>query len=547
MAAKEVRFGEDSRARILKGVNTLANAVKVTLGPKGRNVVLQKSFGAPTVTKDGVSVAKEIELADPYENMGAQIVKEAASKTSDNAGDGTTTATVLAQAFVREGLKAVAAGMNPMDLKRGIDKAVTAAVEELKKLSKPTADDKAIAQVGTISANSDVAVGDIIATAMKKVGKEGVITVEEGSGLENELDVVEGMQFDRGYLSPYFINNQQSQQVELDDPFILLHDKKISNVREMLPILEGVAKAGKPLLIVAEEVEGEALATLVVNTIRGIVKVAAVKAPGFGDRRKAMLEDMAILTNGQVISEEVGLQLEKATIQDLGRAKKVVVTKENTTIIDGAGEAAKIQSRIGQIKAQIEETSSDYDREKLQERVAKLAGGVAVIKVGAATEVEMKEKKARVEDALHATRAAVEEGVVPGGGVALIRTLKAIENLKGDNEDQNHGIAITRRALEAPLREIVANAGAEPSVIVNQVKEGKGNYGYNAATDQFGDMIEFGILDPTKVTRSALQYGSSVAGLLITTEAMVAELPKKEEHSHAAPGGGMGGMGGMDF
>ncbi|MFC3651782.1 chaperonin GroEL [Dyella humi] len=547
MAAKEVRFSEDARARILKGVNTLANAVKVTLGPKGRNVVLQKSFGAPTVTKDGVSVAKEIELSDAYENMGAQIVKEAASKTSDNAGDGTTTATVLAQAFVREGLKAVAAGMNPMDLKRGIDKAVTAAVEELKKLSKPTADDKAIAQVGTISANSDVAIGDIIATAMKKVGKEGVITVEEGSGLENELDVVEGMQFDRGYLSPYFINNQQSQQVELEDPFILLYDKKISNVREMLPILEGVAKAGKPLLIVAEEVEGEALATLVVNTIRGIVKVAAVKAPGFGDRRKAMLEDMAILTNGQVISEEVGLQLEKATIQDLGRAKKVVVTKENTTLIDGAGEAEKIQSRIKQIKAQIEETSSDYDREKLQERVAKLAGGVAVIKVGAATEIEMKEKKARVEDALHATRAAVEEGVVPGGGVALIRTLKAIENLKGDNEDQNHGIVITRRALEAPLREIVFNSGDEPSVVVNKVKEGKGNYGYNAATGEFGDMIEFGILDPTKVTRSALQYASSVAGLLITTEAMVAELPKKEEHNHGAPGGGMGGMGGMDF
>jgi chaperonin GroEL len=547
MAAKEVRFGEDARARILKGVNTLANAVKVTLGPKGRNVVLQKSFGAPTVTKDGVSVAKEIELADPYENMGAQIVKEAASKTSDNAGDGTTTATVLAQALVREGLKAVAAGMNPMDLKRGIDKAVITAVEELKKLSKPTADDKAIAQVGTISANSDVAVGDIIATAMKKVGKEGVITVEEGSGLENELDVVEGMQFDRGYLSPYFINNQQSQQVELEDPFILLYDKKISNVREMLPILEGVAKAGKPLLIVAEEVEGEALATLVVNTIRGIVKVAAVKAPGFGDRRKAMLEDMAILTNGQVISEEVGLQLEKATIQDLGRAKKIVVTKENTTLIDGAGEAAKIQSRIGQIKAQIEETSSDYDREKLQERVAKLAGGVAVIKVGAATEIEMKEKKARVEDALHATRAAVEEGVVPGGGVALIRTLAAIEKLKGENEDQNHGIAITRRALEAPLREIVFNSGDEPSVIVNQVKEGKGNYGYNAATGEFGDMIEFGILDPTKVTRSALQYASSVAGLLITTEAMVAELPKKEEHNHGGQGGGMGGMGGMDF
>ena len=546
MAAKEVRFGEDSRARILKGVNTLANAVKVTLGPKGRNVVIEKSFGAPTVTKDGVSVAKEIELADAYENMGAQIVKEAASKTSDNAGDGTTTATVLAQAFIQEGLKAVAAGMNPMDLKRGIDQAVNAAVTELKKLSNPTADDKAIAQVGTISANSDANIGDIIATAMKKVGKEGVITVEEGSGLENELDVVEGMQFDRGYLSPYFINNQQSQQVELEDPFILLYDKKISNVREMLPILEGVAKAGKPLLIVAEEVEGEALATLVVNTIRGIVKVAAVKAPGFGDRRKAMLEDMAILTNGQVISEEVGLQLEKATIQDLGRAKKIVVTKENTTIIDGAGEAEKIQARIKQIKAQIEETTSDYDREKLQERVAKLAGGVAVIKVGAATEVEMKEKKARVEDALHATRAAVEEGVVPGGGVALIRALKAVENLKGDNEDQNLGIAITRRALEAPLREIVANAGAEPSVIVNQVKEGKGNFGYNAANGEFGDMVEFGILDPTKVTRSALQYASSVAGLAITTEAMVAELPKKEEHNHA-PAGGMGGMGGMDF
>ncbi|MBD8897377.1 chaperonin GroEL [Rhodanobacter sp. DHG33] len=547
MAAKEVRFGEDARSRILKGVNTLANAVKVTLGPKGRNVVLQKSFGAPTVTKDGVSVAKEIELADAYENMGAQIVKEAASKTSDNAGDGTTTATVLAQAFIREGMKAVAAGINPMDLKRGIDKAVIAAVAELKSLSKPTADDKAIAQVGTISANSDSAIGDIIATAMKKVGKEGVITVEEGSGLDNELDVVEGMQFDRGYLSPYFINNQQSQQVELEDPFILLYDKKISNVRELLPVLEGVAKAGKPLLIVAEEVEGEALATLVVNTIRGIVKVAAVKAPGFGDRRKAMLEDMAILTNGQVISEEVGLQLEKATVADLGRAKKIVVTKENSTIIDGAGEAEKIQARIKQIKAQIEETSSDYDREKLQERVAKLAGGVAVIKVGAATEVEMKEKKARVEDALHATRAAVEEGVVPGGGVALIRSLKAIENLKGDNEDQNLGIAITRRALEAPLREIVFNAGAEPSVIVNQVKEGKGNYGYNAATGEFGDMIEFGILDPTKVTRSALQYASSVAGLAITTEAMVAELPKKEEHNHGGAPGGMGGMGGMDF
>ena len=549
MAAKEVRFGEDARARLLKGVNTLANAVKVTLGPKGRNVVLEKSFGAPTITKDGVSVAKEIELADKYENLGAQIVKEAASKTSDVAGDGTTTATVLAQAFIQEGLKAVAAGINPMDLKRGIDKAVTAAVGELKKFSNPTANDKEIAQVGTISANSDTDIGDIIANAMKKVGKEGVITVEEGSGLDNELDVVEGMQFDRGYLSPYFINNQTSQQVEMDDPYILIHDKKISNVRELLPVLEAVAKAGKPLVIVAEEVEGEALATLVVNTIRGIVKVAAVKAPGFGDRRKAMLEDMAILTNGQVISEEVGLQLEKATIADLGRAKKVVVTKENTTIIDGAGEAAKIQARIGQIKAQIEETSSDYDREKLQERVAKLAGGVAVIKVGAGTEIEMKEKKARVEDALHATRAAVEEGVVPGGGVALIRALKAVEGLKGDNADQDLGIAITRRALEAPLRAIVANAGEEPSVILNKVKEGKGNFGYNAATGEFGDMVAMGILDPTKVTRSALQHAASVAGLAITTEAIVAELPKKEEHSHGAGGmgGGMGGMGGMDF
>ncbi|MHA6206056.1 chaperonin GroEL [Dyella soli] len=547
MAAKEVRFGEDVRARMLKGVNTLANAVKVTLGPKGRNVVIEKSFGAPTVTKDGVSVAKEIELADKYENIGAQIVKEAASKTSDVAGDGTTTATVLAQAFIQEGLKAVAAGMNPMDLKRGIDLAVSTAVGELKKLSNPTADDKAIAQVGTISANSDANIGDIIATAMKKVGKEGVITVEEGSGLENELDVVEGMQFDRGYLSPYFINNQQSQQVELDDPFILIHDKKVSNVRELLPVLEAVAKAGKPLLIVAEEVEGEALATLVVNTIRGIVKVAAVKAPGFGDRRKAILEDIAILTNGVVISEEVGLALEKATITDLGRAKRVVITKENTTIIDGAGEAERIQSRIGQIKAQIEETSSDYDREKLQERVAKLAGGVAVIKVGAATEVEMKEKKARVEDALHATRAAVEEGVVPGGGVALIRSLKALEGLKGQNTDQDLGIAITRRALEAPLRAIVANAGDEPSVILNKVKEGNGNFGYNAATGEFGDMIAFGILDPTKVTRSALQFAASVAGSIITTEAAVTEVPKKDEgHSHGAPGG-MGGMGGMDF
>ena len=549
MAAKEIRFGEDARARMVRGVNTLANAVKATLGPKGRNVVLEKSFGAPTITKDGVSVAKEIELADKFENMGAQMVKEVASKTSDVAGDGTTTATVLAQALIREGMKAVAAGMNPMDLKRGIDKAVTAAVVQLKALSKPTADDKAIAQVGTISANSDANIGDIIAEAMKKVGKEGVITVEEGSGLENELDVVEGKQFDRGYLSPYFINNQQSMQAELDDPYILLHDKKISNVRELLPVLEGVAKAGKPLLIVAEEVEGEALATLVVNTIRGIVKVCAVKAPGFGDRRKAMLEDMAVLTGGTVISEEVGLQLEKATIKDLGRAKKIVVSKENSTIIDGAGDADAIQARIKQIKAQIEETSSDYDREKLQERVAKLAGGVAVIKVGAATEVEMKEKKARVEDALHATRAAVEEGVVPGGGVALIRALQAIGSVKGDNEDQAHGINIAKRAMEAPLREIVSNCGEEPSVVLNRVKEGSGNFGYNAANGEYGDMIAFGILDPTKVTRSALQNAASIAGLMITTEAMVAEAPKKDApaaggHDH---GGGMGGMGGMDF
>jgi chaperonin GroEL len=549
MAAKEIRFSEDARARMVRGVNVLANAVKATLGPKGRNVVLEKSFGAPTITKDGVSVAKEIELADKFENMGAQMVKEVASKTSDVAGDGTTTATVLAQALIREGMKAVAAGMNPMDLKRGIDKAVAAAVTELKALSKPTADDKAIAQVGTISANSDANIGEIIATAMNKVGKEGVITVEEGSGLDNELDVVEGMQFDRGYLSPYFINNQQSMQAELDDPYILLHDKKISNVRELLPVLEGVAKAGKPLLIVAEEVEGEALATLVVNTIRGIVKVCAVKAPGFGDRRKAMLEDMAVLTGGTVISEEVGLQLEKATIKDLGRAKKIVVSKENSTIIDGAGEGEAIQARIKQIKAQIEETSSDYDREKLQERVAKLAGGVAVIKVGAATEVEMKEKKARVEDALHATRAAVEEGVVPGGGVALIRALQSIGAIKGDNEDQNHGINIAKRAMEAPLREIVSNCGEEPSVVLNKVAEGKGNYGYNAATGEYGDMIAFGILDPTKVTRSALQNAASIAGLMITTEAMVAEAPKKDApaagHDHG--GGGMGGMGGMDF
>jgi chaperonin GroEL len=548
MAAKEIRFGEDARARMVKGVNILANAVKATLGPKGRNVVLDKSYGAPTITKDGVSVAKEIELADKFENMGAQMVKEVASKTSDIAGDGTTTATVLAQALIREGMKAVAAGMNPMDLKRGIDKAVVGAVEELKKLSKPCNSSKEIAQVGSISANSDENIGDLIAKAMDKVGKEGVITVEEGSGLDNELDVVEGMQFDRGYLSPYFINNQQSMSAELEDPFILLHDKKIGNVRELLPVLEAVAKAGKPLLIVAEEVEGEALATLVVNTIRGIVKVCAVKAPGFGDRRKAMLEDMAILTGGTVISEEVGLALDKATLKDLGRAKKIQVTKENTTIIDGAGVAEGIQSRIKQIKAQIEETSSDYDKEKLQERVAKLAGGVAVIKVGASTEIEMKEKKARVEDALHATRAAVEEGVVPGGGVALIRSLANLGSLRGINEDQNHGITIALRAMESPLREIVANCGEEPSVVLNNVKQGTGSYGYNAASGEYGDMIAMGILDPTKVTRTALQNAASIAGLMITTEAMVSELPKKEESMGGGHGGGgMGGMGGMDF
>jgi len=546
MAAKDIRFGEDARARMVKGVNVLANAVKATLGPKGRNVVLDKSFGAPTITKDGVSVAKEIELADKFENMGAQMVKEVATKTADIAGDGTTTATVLAQAMIREGMKAVAAGMNPMDLKRGMDKAVGAAVEELKKLSKPCATSKEIAQVGSISANSDQNIGELIAKAMDKVGKEGVITVEEGSGLENELDVVEGMQFDRGYLSPYFVNNQQSMSAELDDPFILLYDKKISNVRDLLPVLEAVAKAGKPLLIVAEEVEGEALATLVVNTIRGIVKVCAVKAPGFGDRRKAMLEDMAILTGGTVISEEVGLSLDKATIKDLGRAKKIQVSKENTTIIDGAGEAEGIKARVKQIKAQVEETSSDYDREKLQERVAKLAGGVAVIKVGAATEVEMKEKKARVEDALHATRAAVEEGIVPGGGVALIRALTNIGTLKGINDDQNVGIALALRAMEAPLREIVTNCGEEPSVVLNKVKEGTGNFGYNAASGEYGDMVAMGILDPTKVTRTALQNASSIAGLMITTEAMVAEAPKKDEPM-MPPGGGMGGMGGMDF
>ncbi|HSM30327.1 MAG TPA: chaperonin GroEL [Woeseiaceae bacterium] len=544
MAAKEVRFGDDARQKMFAGVNVLANAVRVTLGPKGRNAVLDKSFGAPTVTKDGVSVAKEIELEDKLENMGAQMVKEVASQTSDEAGDGTTTATVLAQAILREGLKSVAAGMNPMDLKRGIDKASAAIVAELKKLSKPCEDAKAIAQVGSISANSDVEIGEIISEAMEKVGKEGVITVEEGQGLENELDVVEGMQFDRGYLSPYFINEQTSQQVEHENPLILLHDKKISNIRDMLPILEGVAKAGRPLVIVAEDVEGEALATLVVNNIRGIVKVAAVKAPGFGDRRKAMLQDIAILTGGQVISEEVGLSLEKATLDDLGEAKKIQISKETTTIIDGAGRAEDIHGRVDQINREIEESTSDYDREKLQERVAKLSGGVAVIKVGAATEVEMKEKKARVEDALHATRAAVEEGVVPGGGVALIRAVKAIGKLKGDNHDQEVGINILKRAVEEPLRQIVHNAGGDASVVLNAVAEGKGNYGYNAATDEFVDMIEAGILDPTKVTRHALQNAASVSGLLLTTEAMIAELPKEE--GPAMPDmGGMGGMGGM--
>jgi chaperonin GroEL len=543
MAAKEVHFGDDARVRMMKGVNILANAVKVTLGPKGRNVVLEKSFGAPTVTKDGVSVAKEIELADKFENMGAQMVKEVASHTSDIAGDGTTTATVLAQAMVREGLKAVAAGMNPMDLKRGIDKAVELAVEELKTFSKPCTTNKEIAQVGTISANSDDSIGNIIAEAMEKVGKEGVITVEEGQSLENALEVVEGMQIDRGYLSPYFINTQQSQSVELEAPYILLHDKKISNIRDLLPILEGVAKAGKPLLVIAEDVEGEALATLVVNTIRGIIKVCAVKAPGFGDRRKAMLQDMAILTGATVISEEVGLSLEKATLNDLGTAKKIVVTKDETTIVDGAGSAANIKARVEQIRQQIEETTSDYDREKLQERMAKLAGGVAVIKVGAATEVEMKEKKARVEDALHATRAAVEEGIVAGGGVALIRILPALRGLKGINHDQEVGIGIACRALEEPLRQIVANAGEEASVVVSRIAAQTGNYGYNAATGEYGDLVEMGILDPTKVTRTALQNAASVAGLMITTEAMVAEEPKKE--TPAPPGGGMGGMGGM--
>jgi chaperonin GroEL len=541
---KEVRFSDDARQRMLKGVNVLANAVKVTLGPKGRNVVLEKSFGAPTVTKDGVSVAKEIELEDKFENMGVQMVKEVASQTSDAAGDGTTTATVLAQAILREGLKSVAAGFNPMDLKRGIDKAAIAITEELKKLSQPCKDDKSIAQVGTISANSDEEIGRIIAEAMSKVGKEGVITVEEGSGLSNELDVVEGMQFDRGYLSLYFINDQASQSANLENPLILIHDKKISNIRELLPLLEGVAKSGRPLLIIAEDIEGEALATLVVNNIRGIVKVAAVKAPGFGDRRKAMLQDIAILTGGQVISEEVGLSLEKASMNDLGEAKKVQVSKENTTIIDGAGKKSDIKGRIDQINKEIEESTSDYDREKLQERVAKLAGGVAVIKVGAGTEIEMKEKKARVEDALHATRAAVEEGVVPGGGVALLRALKGIANLKGSNDDQDVGINILRKAVEEPLRQIVGNAGADASVVLNAVVSGKGNYGFNAANGEYGDMVKFGIIDPTKVTRLALQNATSVAGLLLTTEAMIAEAPKQEKEGGGAPHG-HGGMDGM--
>ena len=547
MSAKDVKFSDDARSRMVNGVNVLANAVKVTLGPKGRNVVLDKSFGAPTVTKDGVSVAKEIELEDKFENMGVQMVKEVASQTSDIAGDGTTTATVLAQAIVREGMKAVAAGMNPMDLKRGIDKAVAGAVEVLQKNSTPCTDSKAIAQVGTISANSDESVGTIIADAMEKVGKEGVITVEEGTSLDNELEVVEGMQFDRGYLSPYFVTDQSAMSAELDDPMVLLFDKKISNIRELLPILEAVAKASKPLLIIAEDIEGEALATLVVNSMRGIVKVCAVKAPGFGDRRKAMLQDIAVLTGGQVISEEVGLSLEKATLDDLGSAKKISVTKENTIIVDGSGSSDDIQGRITQIKAQIEESTSEYDKEKMQERLAKLAGGVAVIKVGAATEIEMKEKKARVEDALHSTRAAVEEGVVAGGGVALIRARASIDKVKGDNNDQDVGVDIARRALEEPIRQIVNNAGGEASVICNDVANGKGNYGYNAATGEYGDMIEMGILDPTKVTRSALQNAASVAGLLITTEAMIADAPKDASAAPPMPdmGGGMGGMGGM--
>ncbi|MDR0588821.1 MAG: chaperonin GroEL [Burkholderiales bacterium] len=546
MAAKDVRFGEQVRNKMVSGVNVLANAVKVTLGPKGRNVVLERSFGSPTITKDGVSVAKEIELKDKFENMGAQMVKEVASKTSDVAGDGTTTATVLAQSIVGEGMKYVAAGMNPMDLKRGIDKTVVAVVEELKKLSKPCSSSKEIAQVGSISANADETIGKIIADAMDKVGKEGVITVEDGKGIDNELDVVEGMQFDRGYISPYFINNTEKQNVVLEDPFILLHDKKISNIRELLPVLEGVAKSGKPLLIIAEDVDGEAIATLVVNNIRGILKACAVKAPGFGDRRKAMLEDIAILTGGTVIAEELGLKLENATLNDLGRAKRIEINKEDTTIIDGAGDRKTIEARVQTIRAQLDQATSDYDREKLQERVAKLAGGVAVIKVGAATEVEMKEKKARVEDALHATRAAVEEGIVPGGGVAYLRARSTLKNLKLANSEQEAGMKIVLRAIEEPLRQIVTNAGEEASVIVNKVVDGKGNYGFNAATGEYGDLVEMGVLDPTKVTRTALQHAASIAGLMLTTDCMVAELPK--EDAPAAPGmGGMGGMGGMDM
>jgi chaperonin GroEL len=548
MAAKDVKFKENARVRMIAGVNILADAVKVTLGPKGRNVVLERSFGAPTVTKDGVSVAKEIELKDKFENMGAQLVKEVASKTSDVAGDGTTTATVLAQSIVTEGMKYVAAGMNPMDLKRGIDKAVHAAVEELKKISKPCTTSKEIAQVGAISANADPEIGKTISEAMDKVGKEGVITVEDGKGLENELDLVEGMQFDRGYISPYFINNPDKQVAILEDPFILLHDKKISNIRDLLPVLEQVAKAGRPLLIIAEDVDGEALATLVVNNLRGILKTTAVKAPGFGDRRKAMLEDIAILSNGTVIAEELGLKLENVQLKDLGRAKRVEVGKENTTIIDGAGKEENIKARVESIRKQIEEATSDYDKEKLQERVAKLAGGVAVIKVGAATEVEMKEKKARVEDALHATRAAVEEGIVPGGGVALLRARDAVSKLKTDNEDQAAGVKIVVRALEQPMREIARNAGDEPSVVINKVLEGKGNYGYNAQTGEYGDMVAMGVLDPTKVTRYALQNAASVAALILTTDAMVAELPKEEKGmAGGMPGGGMGGMGDMDM
>jgi chaperonin GroEL len=544
MAAKDVRFGDNVRNRMVNGVNILSNAVKITLGPKGRNVVLERSFGAPTITKDGVSVAKEIELKDKFENMGAQMVKEVASKTSDVAGDGTTTATVLAQSIIVEGMKYVAAGMNPMDLKRGIDKAVIAVVAELKKISKPTTTSKEIAQVGAISANADESIGKTIADAMDKVGKEGVITVEDGKGLDNELELVEGMQFDRGYISPYFINNPDKQVAVLDDPYILLHDKKVSSIRDLLPLLEQVAKAGKPLVIVAEDVDGEALATLVVNNIRGILKTVAIKAPGFGDRRKAMLEDIAILTGGTVIAEELGLKLENATLKDLGRAKKVEAGKEDTTIIDGAGEKGAIEARVKNIRKQIEEATSDYDKEKLQERVAKLAGGVAIIKVGAATEVEMKEKKARVEDALHATRAAVEEGIVPGGGVAYIRARNNLaKGLKGDNPDQDAGIKIVLRALEEPLRQIVANAGEEPSVVLNKIIEGKGNFGFNAQTAEYGDLVEMGVLDPTKVARTALQNASSVASLMLTTEAMVAELPKDEKPMGG--GGGMGGMGGM--